>query len=201
MWQSVQILSVFNRLTLKLISWKMNTFFKKLEYRFLVESTKIENASSPCKPGVSEAIVKRNKMVTIIWTYQKEQSFANNYFIFWKFCFSLRTSYTELICCTNNPNDHYCTFCKRWSFIWQCFFAVHCAKSVQIRSNFLFVFSRIRTECGAYLSVFSPNTGNYGPEITPYLDTFHAVVGILNEESCSHVPFNTEASKTISRKS
>ena len=26
-----------------------------------------------------------------------------------------------------------------------------------------------------YLSVFSPNVGKYGPEITPYLDTFHAV--------------------------
>ena len=25
------------------------------------------------------------------------------------------------------------------------------------------------------ISVFSPNTGKYGPEITPYLDTFHAV--------------------------
>ena len=28
---------------------------------------------------------------------------------------------------------------------------------------------------GPYFSVFSPNTGKYGPEITPYLDTFHAV--------------------------
>ena len=26
-----------------------------------------------------------------------------------------------------------------------------------------------------YLSVFSPNAGNYRPEKTPYLDTFHAV--------------------------
>ena len=26
-----------------------------------------------------------------------------------------------------------------------------------------------------YLSVFSPNARKYGPEITPYLDTFHAV--------------------------
>ena len=26
-----------------------------------------------------------------------------------------------------------------------------------------------------YLSVFSPNAGKYGPEITPDLDTFHAV--------------------------
>ena len=27
----------------------------------------------------------------------------------------------------------------------------------------------------AWISVFSPNTGKYGPEKTPYLDTFHAV--------------------------
>ena len=27
-----------------------------------------------------------------------------------------------------------------------------------------------------YLSVFSPNAGKYGPEKTPYLDTFHAVL-------------------------
>ena len=28
---------------------------------------------------------------------------------------------------------------------------------------------------GSYFPVFSPNTGKYGPEITPYLNTFHAV--------------------------
>ena len=27
-----------------------------------------------------------------------------------------------------------------------------------------------------YLSVFNPNTEKYGPEKTPYLDTFHAVL-------------------------
>ena len=37
----------------------------------------------------------------------------------------------------------------------------HCVKSVQIRSFFWSLFSRIRTK--------------YGPENTPYLDTFHAV--------------------------
>ena len=37
---------------------------------------------------------------------------------------------------------------------------VHCVKSVQIRSFCV-----------------SPNTGKYGPEKTPYLDTFRAVVG------------------------
>ena len=28
---------------------------------------------------------------------------------------------------------------------------------------------------GPYFPVFSPNTGKYGTEVTPYLDTFHAV--------------------------
>ena len=45
MWQSVEILNVFNIYTLKQIFSKTKTFFKKLEYRFLLESTKIENAS------------------------------------------------------------------------------------------------------------------------------------------------------------
>ena len=39
---------------------------------------------------------------------------------------------------------------------------MHGVKSVQIRSFFWSVFSRTRTE--------------YGPEKTPYLDTFHAVM-------------------------
>ena len=30
-----------------------------------------------------------------------------------------------------------------------------------------------------FVSVFSPNAGKYGPEKTPYLDTFHAVVSSL----------------------
>ena len=33
---------------------------------------------------------------------------------------------------------------------------------------------------GSYFPVFSLNTGKYGPEITPYLDTFHAVLEITN---------------------
>ena len=28
---------------------------------------------------------------------------------------------------------------------------------------------------GSYIPLFSPNTGKYGPEKVPYLDTFHAV--------------------------
>ena len=32
---------------------------------------------------------------------------------------------------------------------------------------------------GPYFPVFSPNAGKYGPEKTPYLDTFHESLGIL----------------------
>ena len=56
--------NVFNTLTLKQIFWKTKTIFQKLEYSFLVESTKIENTSFPYKTAMSEAIVKTNKMVT-----------------------------------------------------------------------------------------------------------------------------------------
>ena len=66
--------------------WKTKTFFKKLKYRFLVESTKIENASFPYQTAISEANDKTNKIVTT-----KELSFASNYLFFWKFCFNLRT--------------------------------------------------------------------------------------------------------------
>ena len=35
--------------------------------------------------------------------------------------------------------------------------------------------SKYRVFCGPYFPVFSPHTGKYGPEKTPYLDTFHTV--------------------------
>ena len=69
MWQSVKVSNVFNALTLKQIFWKTKTFFKKLEYRFLVETTKIENTSSPFKTTLSEANVKTNRMATEKWTW------------------------------------------------------------------------------------------------------------------------------------
>ena len=118
-------MNVFNTLTLKQIFWEKKSFFKKLEYYVLVESTKTVNASFPYKTeAISEANVKANRMVSTKWAYHKERSFASNYYIFPKFCFSLRTSYKELIRCTSDPNAHIRTFCKRWSFIWRCFFPV-----------------------------------------------------------------------------
>ena len=42
---------------------------------------------------------------------------------FWEFCLSLIPSYEDLIWFTNYPKAHIYTFCKRWSFIWRCFFS------------------------------------------------------------------------------
>ena len=58
MWQSLEILNFFNTLTLKQIFWKTQALLKKLEYFFLVESTKIENATFPYKTAKSAITVK-----------------------------------------------------------------------------------------------------------------------------------------------
>ena len=88
MWQSVEILNVFN--TLKRIFWKKKTFFKILEYHFLVESTKIENASFPYKTALLEVNAKTIRIVSTKWAYQNEWSFAINYFIFLKTLFQFK---------------------------------------------------------------------------------------------------------------
>ena len=64
--------------------------FQKLQYRFLVEGTKIENASFPYKTTISEANVKANRIVSTKWTYHKERIFASNYFIFLKILFQFK---------------------------------------------------------------------------------------------------------------
>ena len=48
-----------------------------MEYRFLVERTKIENASFPYKTAVLEANVKTNRMVNTKWAYHRERSFTS----------------------------------------------------------------------------------------------------------------------------
>ena len=71
MRQSLEISNVFNAVTLKHIFWETKTFFKNLEYCFLVESTKIENASFLYKTAMPETNVKTNYMGSTKWTYHK----------------------------------------------------------------------------------------------------------------------------------
>ena len=55
--------------------WNKFSGKRKLEYRFLVETAKIENTSFLFKTALSEANVKTNRMATTKWTYHKEWSF------------------------------------------------------------------------------------------------------------------------------
>ena len=67
----LNVLNVFNAVTLKQV-------FGKLEYRFLAESTTIENALFPYKTALSKTNVKTNRMGSKKWTYHKEHSFPTN---------------------------------------------------------------------------------------------------------------------------
>ena len=89
-WQSVKTLNVFNTLTLKRSFWKNFFSLNKLQYCFLVESTKIENASFPYKTAISKANVKTSRMMSTKWTNHKERKFASNYFVFLKILFQFK---------------------------------------------------------------------------------------------------------------
>ena len=65
-----------------MIFCKTKSVFIKLEYRFLVETVKIQNTLFSFKTSLLEANVKTNRMATSKWTYHKEWIFATNYFIF-----------------------------------------------------------------------------------------------------------------------
>ena len=107
----------------------MQTLFKKLEYHFLVESTKIDSITFPYKTALSEANVKTSRMGSTKLNYRKAWSFASNHFLFLKNLFQFRKLvYIELISCTNYPNVHIHTFRKHWSFTLGCFFPVSILK-------------------------------------------------------------------------
>ena len=52
-------------------------------------------------------------------------------------------------------------YCILWN-------GIHCVKGFQIRSYYFW----------SIFPCISPNTGNLEPKITPYLDTFHAVIAL-----------------------
>ena len=55
----------FQYFNFETVFWKTKIFFKKIDYCFLVESTRIENVSFTYKTAISEVNVKTNKMVSI----------------------------------------------------------------------------------------------------------------------------------------
>ena len=86
MWQSLEIRRVFNTLL-----WnnflKNETFFKKLEYRFLVEiKNKLFHAKLPCqKSEVQNGPITENGALPVTTLF------------FWKFCFSITISCKDIV--------------------------------------------------------------------------------------------------------
>ena len=134
MWEPLEILNVFNSITLKQILWKTKTFFKKLEYLFLVENTKIENTTFRNTTTLPEANVKTNRMGSTKLTYHKEQSFVSNHFPFSKILFLFRNLVFRLDLMYQPPKRPYSYFSKALEFYFRVFFSLRVSlKSIWIR--------------------------------------------------------------------
>lgn len=89
---------------------KWNFFCKELEYWILVQKTTIGTGTFPKKPSLSKANIRANSMGNTEWACHKERSFVTNSLIFLKTLLILKTSYKQLIHCTNYPNIYILTF-------------------------------------------------------------------------------------------
>ena len=97
------------------INFLKNALFKKLEYCFLAESTKIDNKTFADKTALSEATVKTNRMGSTKLTNHKEQSFASNHFPFSKILFQF-SNLVYRVDVMYQPNVHIHAFLKHWNF-------------------------------------------------------------------------------------
>ena len=130
--------------------------FQKSGAAFLVEDTSIQSCIISIQScHTSEANVKTNEMVNTKCTTKNGVLLVTTLF-FWKFCFNLRTSYKEFICCTSNPNVHIFTFCKRGSFIWRCFFPMNILKNTKCHRFFFHLFNTKR--CAVPLNYYPVDT-------------------------------------------
>ena len=114
----MEILNVFNTLTLKKIFWKTKIVFNKLEDRFSIESTKIENATLLCKTNLSKANVTTNRMGSTKWTCRKERSFPSNYFPILKILFQLKNLVWRVDLMDQRINCLYSYFSKASKFLF-----------------------------------------------------------------------------------
>ena len=122
MWQPVEILSSFNNFTLKQAFWKTKKLFRKTEVTLkissrveeLVESKKIEKTAFRYKTAPSETNVKKNKLGVQKGPITKNKVLSVTNSIFWKFCFSITTSYKELILFITSQMPTFLLFVGIW---------------------------------------------------------------------------------------
>ena len=115
---TISILKLWNKFS------ERHRLLKKMEYRFLVESTKIDNITFPYKTALSEANVKTNRMGSTKLTYHKERSFASNHFPFSKILFQFRNLIYRVDLMYQPPKCPYSYFSKALEFYFRVFFSL-----------------------------------------------------------------------------
>ena len=110
----------------------MQTLFKKLEYCFLVESTKIDNIALPYKIALLEANIKTNRVESTKLTYHKEQSFASNHSLFSKIWFQYRNLACRVGLMYQLPKCPYSYFSKALEFYFSVFFFPVCILKIDL---------------------------------------------------------------------
>ena len=117
MWQSVEILTVLNTLTLQQIFCITKIFYKKLEYGFLLKVLRLKTHHFPYKTSMSEINVQTNRMGSTNGPITKNVLLSVTILIFRKFCFSLITSYKRVDLMYQHLNAIFILsyFRKRWS--------------------------------------------------------------------------------------
>ena len=101
----------------------MKTFFQILEYRFLVENTKIANAMFPYKIPSHKSMFRQIEWVEQIGPIMRNDVLLPvTSLLSWKFYFGLKTFYKKSVWCTNYSNFQIHTFWKHCNSIWGYFF-------------------------------------------------------------------------------
>ena len=138
MWQSVEIVNVFNTLWLwNRFSGKRKPFLKNWSAVSYLEALWLEIHCFHTKLPYHKPMLKHTEWWVQNGPIIKSGVLPVTTLFFRKFCFSLRKSYKELTWYTNNPNAHIHTFCKRWSFIWR-----YLSLRVSLSRTFLPIFSK-----------------------------------------------------------
>ena len=94
----------FSILTLKQILWKTKTFLKNWSTAFYLKVLRLKTHYFHSKLLSQKPILRQIELWVQNGPFTKKGVLPAPALFFWKFCFSLRTSYKELIWCTNNPN-------------------------------------------------------------------------------------------------
>ena len=97
MWQSVEILNVFNTLTLKQIFWRKKTFSKNWGTVFQLKALRLKTHNFHTNLSYQKPMLKQIEWWVQNGPITKNRVLPVTTLVFWKFYFILRTSYKDLI--------------------------------------------------------------------------------------------------------